>query len=85
MLRSIFQVAHSCGIDWQTARDWLEAGSLPMPLIVNGWLRWRRSDLDAWLEAGCPQSAPLSENECEPLWIALLAELKATDQGKETV
>ena len=39
---SIFQVAHSCGIDWQYGKRLAEVGAAPMPLIVNGWLRWRR-------------------------------------------
>ena len=86
MLLNIFQVTEQVGLesDWQTTRDWIEFGILPMPIIVGGFLRWRQSDLDAWMQAGCPQSAALSEAACEPLWDALLAELKSLDEQKRS-
>ena len=83
MMYSIFKVAQRCSTDWQTIRDWLEEGVMPSPIIVGGWLRWRQSDLDAWVLNGCPRSAALSEKECSPLWDALLAELKALDEQNE--
>ena len=76
-LLSIFQVAQLCSIDWQTVRDWIEAGTLPAPILVGGWLRWRETDVEAWIQDGCPPSALRSD--VEPLWDALLAELKAAD------
>ena len=79
MLKSIFQTAESCAIDWQTCRDWIEFGYLPPPSIVGGFLRWNSSRLDSWLAEGCPQGPSLSEEECDPLWDALLAELRAID------
>ena len=85
MMFNIFQVTELVGLesDWQTARDWIEYGVMPKPLIVGGFLRWRQFDLDAWTKSGCPQSAELSEKECEPFWNALLAELKALDEQNE--
>ncbi len=31
-----------------------DAGKMPRPLRIGSLLRWRRTDLDAWLAAGCP-------------------------------
>ena len=85
MLLSIFQVTEKVGLglDWQTTRDWIEGGVMPSPIIVGGFLRWPQSQLDVWVEQGCPQSAALSERDCDPLWDALLAELKALDETRK--
>jgi len=31
-----------------------DAGRMPRPLKLGSLVRWRRADIDAWLEAGCP-------------------------------
>jgi excisionase family DNA binding protein len=31
-----------------------DAGRMPAPVRVGSLVRWRRSDIDAWLAAGCP-------------------------------
>ncbi len=38
----------------QHARRLADAGRMPRPLKLGALLRWRRSDLDGWLAAGCP-------------------------------
>jgi hypothetical protein len=83
MLVSIFQLARQCGIDWQTARDWLQFGIVPTAIIVGGVLRWRQADLDRWLAAGCPQGPELSDADCDPFWDALLAELRQTSENRK--
>ncbi|MCZ7605860.1 MAG: helix-turn-helix domain-containing protein [Planctomycetota bacterium] len=30
------------------------AGKLPAPVRLGRGLRWRRAEVEAWLEAGCP-------------------------------
>jgi excisionase family DNA binding protein len=35
----------------------VDAGRMPSPLHVGHLVRWRRSDLDEWLAAGCPSTA----------------------------
>ena len=30
------------------------AGKLPAPVRVGGCLRWRESDIEAWMAMGCP-------------------------------
>lgn len=29
-------------------------GKLPQPIRLGGSVRWRASDIDAWIAAGCP-------------------------------
>jgi len=31
-----------------------DSGKMPFGLKLNGMRRWRKSELEAWLEAGCP-------------------------------
>jgi len=31
-----------------------DAGKLPAPVRLGSLVRWRRSDLDAWIGEGCP-------------------------------
>lgn len=34
-----------------------DTGRMPPPVRIGVLVRWRRSDLDAWLSAGCPADA----------------------------
>lgn len=34
--------------------DKVNAGKLPKPVRMGRFVRWRRSDIEAWIEAGCP-------------------------------
>ena len=38
----------------QHCRRLSDAGRMPRPLSIGSLCRWRRTDLDAWLAAGCP-------------------------------
>jgi excisionase family DNA binding protein len=31
-----------------------DAGRMPPPVRIGALVRWRRTDLDSWLAAGCP-------------------------------
>jgi prophage regulatory protein len=49
------EAAAFCNIGESTAWRYLSAGRFPKPIRVGGGaLRWRRSDLIAWIEKGCP-------------------------------
>jgi predicted DNA-binding transcriptional regulator AlpA len=41
-----------------TSERWIwdkhNAGNLPRPVRIGRLVRWRRSDIEAWIEAGCP-------------------------------
>jgi predicted DNA-binding transcriptional regulator AlpA len=42
----------------------IEAGSVPPPVnIGNRFVRWVESDLDRWVQTGCPSSPPLTPEE----------------------
>lgn len=42
----------------RTARNWISAGIVPPPIKVGPGrrklLRWRRAEIEAWIEKGCP-------------------------------
>lgn len=33
-----------------------DSGQMPRPVKLGALVRWRRSDLDEWLQAGCPRT-----------------------------
>ncbi len=37
-------------------------GRLPPPIRLGGTVRWRSTDIDAWVAAGCPNSQPHNNN-----------------------
>ena len=44
-----FQVSKLLCLGTKTVRRLSRKGHLPAPILVGGSIRWRRSDLDAWL------------------------------------
>jgi excisionase family DNA binding protein len=38
----------------QHVRRLADAGRMPRPVKIGSLLRWRRTDLESWLAAGCP-------------------------------
>jgi predicted DNA-binding transcriptional regulator AlpA len=75
MLLNIFQTAQKCDCDPNTIKDWTAYGLMPAPLVVGLSLRWRESDLQSWVENGCPKMSVPSETELDHLWQVLDAEL----------
>jgi len=47
-------VAALCGVSVRTVWDWRAAGRLPQPINIGRLVRWRRKDIEDWIEAGCP-------------------------------
>jgi excisionase family DNA binding protein len=43
-----------------------DAGRMPAPVRIGALVRWRRTDLDSWLAAGCPATRGASgqQNRC---------------------
>jgi len=35
-----------------------DAGRMPKPVKLGSLIRWRRSELMSWIEAGCPRAWP---------------------------
>jgi excisionase family DNA binding protein len=53
-LLDVGAVAELLNCSPQHVRRLADAGRMPRPLRIGSLCRWRRTDLDAWLAAGCP-------------------------------
>lgn len=49
--------ADLCRVDVGTWYRWYGARKCPAPIKLGGCTRWRRVELEAWAEAGCPDRA----------------------------
>lgn len=47
-------VAELIGCSTRHVQRLVLAGQIPAPLRIGGLVRWRRDELLAWIEAGCP-------------------------------
>jgi len=47
-------VARLLGVSRRTIDGWRASGRLPPAIKLGGCLLWRRVDLVAWVERGCP-------------------------------
>jgi predicted DNA-binding transcriptional regulator AlpA len=55
LLLSARQAAQLCGVSAATWHHMIAAGRAPAPVRLSpGCVRWRRTELVAWIEAGCP-------------------------------
>jgi len=53
-LLTVKQVATRINCSQRTVYRLADSGDMPRPLKIGGWLvRWRASDIDKWIEAGC--------------------------------
>jgi predicted DNA-binding transcriptional regulator AlpA len=48
------QTAHKLGISRATLYRRHNGGHVPKPMRLGGCVRWRRSELEAWIAAGMP-------------------------------
>jgi len=44
-------------INRSTVWAWHSSGRIPLPVKIGGVTRWRRNEIEAWLEAGAPGRA----------------------------
>jgi excisionase family DNA binding protein len=54
LLISAKEVAGMMGISERTLWRLLSAGKVPQPIRIGRNTRWRRTEVAAWLEHGCP-------------------------------
>jgi excisionase family DNA binding protein len=52
-LLDVDAVAGMLGCSTRHVRRLADAGRMPSPIKLGSLIRWRRADLDVWLEAGC--------------------------------
>lgn len=50
-------VAVLLSISRSTLYEWCAAGRVPAPVKIGGRTLWRRVEIEAWVEAGCPGRA----------------------------
>ncbi len=50
----VSDVATRLNISTRTVRRMADCGLMPRPVRLAGCIRWRRTDLDRWIDAGCP-------------------------------
>lgn len=55
LLIPVATVAVMLGIHVRTVHRLRSAGRLPKPIRFGGSVRWRRRDIEAWIDAECPE------------------------------
>jgi len=61
-LVDVVAVAERLSVSTRAIWKWQACGRLPVPVRVGRSVRWRSSDIDEWIERGCPSR---SEFEAE--------------------
>ena len=51
-------IAELLGCSSRHVRRMSDSGAMPRPLHLGRLVRWRRTDVDQWLTAGCPNCRP---------------------------
>jgi len=60
-LLSVGQVASLMQVSTRTVWRLRSSGELIAPVRIRGNTRWRRAELEQWIEAGCPPVNPGEE------------------------
>ncbi len=55
LLLAAGQVAEMLSLSKRTVFRLNSAGKMPKPVRINGSIRWRRSDIQRWLDWDCPE------------------------------
>jgi excisionase family DNA binding protein len=57
-LRELLTAAEAAEVAGVAKRSWwryVSSGRAPAPVRLGGAVRWRRSELAEWIQAGCPR------------------------------
>ena len=54
LLLTAKELARLLGVAPCTVWTWHAAGRIPLPVKIGGVTRWRRSEIEQWIEAGAP-------------------------------
>jgi len=57
-LITVDEVAAMLQVSQRTVYRFSDIGRIPRPIKLGGSVRWRRSDILAWIEEGCPSARP---------------------------
>jgi len=76
-------VAGIIGCSESILQSWVRAGRIPAPIKLSGRLiRWRKSDMDIWIAAGCPRSKP---RKADPAVAERMARMRAVRQSAKGI
>ena len=56
VLLNVKEVAEMLGLSERTVYRLADMGNMPRPVKIGAAVRWRRNELDQWIEEGCPAS-----------------------------
>jgi prophage regulatory protein len=56
VLLTVKEVAEMLGLSERTVYRLADMGKMPRPVKIGAAVRWRRTELDTWIEDGCPTS-----------------------------
>jgi predicted DNA-binding transcriptional regulator AlpA len=51
------ELGRMLGVNKSTIWSWHSSGRIPLPVRIGGCTRWRRAEIETWVEAGCPPRA----------------------------
>ncbi len=57
-IRELLSAAEAAEVAGVAKRSWwryVSSGKAPAPVRLGGAVRWRRSELAEWIQAGCPR------------------------------
>jgi excisionase family DNA binding protein len=54
VLLTVKEVAETLGFSERTVYRLADSGAMPRPVKIGAAVRWRRNELDQWIEDGCP-------------------------------
>ena len=60
-LISVCDVAEMLQVSPRTVFRLADAGKIPRPLKIGKSVRWKRAELEQWIEAGCPVVRPVKK------------------------
>ncbi len=53
-LMTVDDVAALLTVSPRTVRRMADSGAMPRPVRLSSLIRWRRHEIDEWVQAGCP-------------------------------
>ena len=54
-LLNVKEVAEMLGLSERTVYRLSDTGNMPQPVKLGAAVRWRRQELESWIENGCPK------------------------------
>ena len=54
MLLTVGELAQILNLSKRTIHRLNCTGKIPSPVRISGSIRWRQSDIDRWIDLGCP-------------------------------